>query len=207
MTSCSFLSKIANRVCYANIAASGTAMTVNLQNSKLNLIFKQRKFCYNFRHKSKTVRFKGKILKKYLFSFLLVLFFSAGCFAQNEDMKHYSDPSMNFDGWAGAEYIGNIDELDESISVESFCEFMEDMLSGYLEQVTKLSKNTTWLFLQAMEEWEYKPREVYLVFCAGDEYSEEGILIWAVVNDENDFLWCAFMIDEDTDFDEIFEME
>lgn len=146
-------------------------------------------------------------MRKYVCSFLLVLFFSAGCFAQNGDMKHYSDSSMNFDGWAGAEYIGNIDELDEEMSAEAFCEVMEDMFSGYLEQVTKLSKNTTWLFLQAMEEWEYKPHELYLVFCADDEYSEEGILIWAVVNDENDFLWCAFMIDEDTDFDEIFEME
>ena len=35
--SCSFLSKIANRVCYANIVVSSTAVTVNLQNSKLNL--------------------------------------------------------------------------------------------------------------------------------------------------------------------------
>ncbi len=138
---------------------------------------------------------------------MLVLFFSAGCFAQNEDMKHYSDSSMNFDGWAGAEYIGNIDELDEEMSAESFCEFMEDILSPHLEQVTKLSKNTTWLFLQAMEEWEYKPHELYFVFCTDDRYSVEGIMICAVVNEENDFLWCAFMVSENTEWGEIFEME
>lgn len=133
----------------------------------------------------------------------MLLLVSAGCFVQNEDMKHYSDPSMNFDGWAVAEYIGNIDELDESISVESFCELMEDMLSGYLEQVTKLSKNTTWLFRQAMEEWEYEPHEVYFVGCSDSKYSEEGILICVVLNEKKDFLWRAFIVDENTDWDKL----
>lgn len=150
-------------------------------------------------------------MKKYLFSFLLVLFFSAGCFAQNSQMKHYSDASMNFDGWAAAEYIGNIDELDEEVSAESMCEFLVYMFSPRLEQVKKLSKNTNWLFRQAMEEWEYEPCEFYIVFCADDEYSDEGIVIFTVMNDENDFLWCAFLIDEytdeNTDWDEIFEIQ
>ncbi len=146
-------------------------------------------------------------MKKYLFSFLLVLFFSALCFAQNEDTKHYSDPSMNFDGWAGAAYIGNIDELDEEMSAEFMCEFMEDILSPHLEQVIKLSKNTNWLFRQAMEEWEYKPRELYFVICTDDKYSAEGIMVCTVVNEEKDFLWRAFMIDENTDWNGIFEMQ
>ena len=152
-----------------------------------------------------------KELKKYLFSFLFVLFFSAGCFAQNEDMKHYSDASMNFDGWAAAEYIGNIDELEESVSDEDMCEFLVDAFSSRLEQVTKLSKNTNWLFRQAMEEWDYEPHECYVVLCTDDEYSVEGIMICVVVNEEKDFLWRAFMVDEEavenTDWDEIFEMQ
>ena len=62
-----------------------------------------------------------------------------------------------------------------------------------------------------MEEWEYEPCEFYIVFCADDEYSDEGIVIFTVMNDENDFLWCAFLIDEytdeNTDWDEIFEIQ
>ena len=142
---------------------------------------------------------------------MLVLFFSAVCFAQNSQMKHYSNLSRNFDGWAAAEYIGNINELEESISDEDMCEFLVYMFSPRLEQVAKLSKNTNWLFHQAMEEWEYEPHEFYIVLCTNDEYSEEGIMICAVVNEENDFLWCAFLIDEDavenTDWDEIFETQ
>lgn len=141
----------------------------------------------------------------------MVFLISVGCFAQNTQLKRYSDSSMNFDGWAAAEYIGNLVELDDSMTDELMCEFMVEKLSPFLKQVTKLSKNTTWLFHQAMEEWEYEPHEFYIVLCTNDEYSEEGIMICVVVNEEKDFLWRAFMVDEEavenTDWDEIFEMQ
>lgn len=150
-------------------------------------------------------------MKKYVCSFLLMVFLiSVGCFAQNTQLKRYSDSSMNFDGWAAAEYIGNLAELDDSMTDELMCEFMVEKLSPFLKQVTKLSKNTNWLFHQAMEEWEYEPHEFYIVLCTNDEYSEEGIMICVVVNEDKDFLWRAFMVDEEavenTDWDEIFEM-
>ena len=141
----------------------------------------------------------------------MIFLISVGCFAQNTQLKRYSDFSMNFDGWAAAQYLGNLDEVEENMTDEAACEYITDKFSPFLKQVTKLSKNTTWLFHQAMEEWDYEPHEVYFVICSNSLYSEEGLLICVVVNEKKDFLWRAFMVDEEavenTDWDEIFEMQ
>lgn len=150
-------------------------------------------------------RFDRRIIMKRCFSLLILFFLTIRLFAQNTDLKYYSDLTKDFSGYAVAIYYGNIKEIDENATEEEFLDFIEEELSDKLTQINKLTKKNNWLYKQALEEWEYSKGEVYGVICAESKYAQDGILLFVVVKGKNDFLWCAYSINDDTDFENIFE--
>ena len=128
-----------------------------------------------------------------LICFFTILIFNS--YAQNTDLKFYSDYSKDFSGYSVAVYIGNLKELE--IGANDFLEMFKEELDGKLESVSKLTKKNNWLFHKAMNEWDYEKGEIYWAMCADSKLSTQGILLVTVVKGNDDFSWIAYSIDED----------
>lgn len=144
--------------------------------------------------------------KIYIICFLHLLFIS-NCFAQNTELKYYSDYSQDFSGYSVATYLN--DYLDEELNIanddEEFLEVLDEYIQSRLEEnvqdvnlipLSKLTKNNDWLFRQALNEWDYEKGEIYLVACTDSMFAKSGILLIVVIKGENDFLWRAFLAEE-----------
>lgn len=145
--------------------------------------------------------------KIYIFCFLYLLFIS-NCFAQNAELKFYSDYSQDFSGYSVATYLN--DYLDEELNIanddEEFLEVFDDeYIQSFLNEniqginltpLSKLTKNNDWLFRQALNEWDYEKGEIYLVACTDSKFAKSGIFLIVVIKGENDFLWRAFLAEE-----------
>ena len=145
--------------------------------------------------------------KIYIFCFLYLLFIS-NRFAQNAELKFYSDYSQDFSGYSVATYLN--DYLDEELNIandeEEFLEvcddeyiqsFLNENIQGInLTPLSKVTKNNDWLFRQALNEWDYEEGEVYLVACTDSKFAKSAICLFVVINEENDFLWRAFLAEE-----------
>ena len=126
---------------------------------------------------------------KKLFSIIFFLTISLGyhCFAQNFDLKYYSsiqdgDYTSNYKGYSYAEYIGIASEINED-KIEEF-------------------KNNLWLIKKAINEWDYKIDEYYIVACADSPYADTGIFLFVKILGKDKFDWWGFVITEET-MDEI----
>lgn len=152
--------------------------------------------------------------KIYIICFLHLLFIS-NCFAQNTELKYYSDYSQDFSGYSVAIYLENY--LDEELNVageeEEFLEVLDEYIQSRLEEnvqdvnlipLSKLTKNNDWLFRQALNEWDYEKGEIYLVACTDSMFAKSGILLIVVIKGENDFLWRAFLAEENENLDKLF---
>lgn len=155
--------------------------------------------------------------KIYIICFLHLLFIS-NCFAQNTELKYYSDYSQDFSGYSVAIYLENY--LDEELNVageeEEFLEVLDEYIQSRLEEnvqdvnlipLSKLTKNNDWLFRQALNEWDYEKGEIYLVACTDSMFAKSGILLIVVIKGENDFLWRAFLAEENENLDKLFSGE
>ena len=142
---------------------------------------------------------QGYNLKKLfiLFSFFLIII-SSNLFAQNADLKHYSDYSKDFDGWATAlfleDYNNENDVSDEYL--EHCLSLSTSILPEGLKQVSKLTKNNDWLFRKALNEWDYKVGELYCVICSNSKYSTDGIIIFAIIKSNKNISWRGYIINE-----------
>lgn len=151
--------------------------------------------------------------KIYIICFLYLLFIS-NCFAQNTELKYYSDYSQDFSGYSVAIYYGNY--LDAELNVadeEDFLDILDESFQSRLEEnaqdvnlipLSKLTKNNDWLFRQALNEWDYEEGEVYGVICTDSMFAKSGILLIVVIKGENDFLWRAFLMNENDNLDKLF---
>lgn len=151
--------------------------------------------------------------KIYIICFLYLLFIS-NCFAQNTELKYYSDYSQDFSGYSVAIYYGNY--LDAELNVadeEDFLDILDESFQSRLEEnaqdvnlipLSKLTKNNDWLFRQALNEWDYEEGEVYGVICTDSMFAKSEILLIVVIKGENDFLWRAFLMNENDNLDKLF---
>lgn len=154
--------------------------------------------------------------KIYIICFLQLLFIS-NCFAQNTELKYYSDYSQDFSGYSVAIYYGNY--LDAELNVadeEDFLDILDESFQSRLEEnvqdvnlipLSKLTKNNDWLFRQALNEWDYEEGEVYGVICTDSMFAKSEILLIVVIKGENDFLWRAFLMNENDNLDKLFSGE
>ena len=127
---------------------------------------------------------------------LVFLFLPYLCFSQGFDLKHYYDYSQNFDGWACAEYIDTLDE-DELKYSKVYLEYMVcEFEKKEFTILNKITKQNTWLLQKAMNEWEYKEGEIYIVACTSSANAEEGILFFLIINEQKTFDWIALYFSE-----------
>ncbi len=119
-------------------------------------------------------------------------------FAQNPDLKYYRDYSQDFEGYAGSVYFGKLDEIIYDVSsIDEYFEIIKENMGDTLTPVSKLTKNNAWLLKKAMNEWDYEPEEIYLVFISQSYSGKNGILVLAVVDERKSYKWIAFNYDED----------
>ena len=131
---------------------------------------------------------------------LIGVFFLCGavhCIAQNADLKYYSaiqdgDLTHRYEGYASAEFICDESETDADLMDE-----VEKLIPKDIRRVTKLTKNTVWLCKKALNEWEYKQGEYYMVLCTDSPYDDKGIFLLIKVIGKDDFEWWGVMITED----------
>ena len=132
---------------------------------------------------------------------LIVLFLPLSVFAQNSDLKYYSDYSQGFEGWACSFFIGNFKEIAEELTADEAMELLTGKLVRSLKSVSKLTKNNSWLMKMALNEWECEEGELYSVFCTDSYFSESGLLIFAVIDGKESYKWWAYLVDlNDSDF-------
>lgn len=129
--------------------------------------------------------------KKIILIFLLFSFISLYSFAQNTDLKYYSDWTKDFSGYAVAIYQGNLNDL-EDMDDNDFFDYVADKIGDRLEPVKKLTKKNNWLYQQALNEWDYEKDECYIVMCADSPYSKEALIFFVIIKGKNDFSWQAY---------------
>lgn len=148
--------------------------------------------------------------KIFIFCLVYLLLFISNCFAQNTELKYYSDYSKNFSGYSVAIYLNNYfdEELNVAGEEEEFLEIFYEYIQSFLDEndqdisltpLSKLTKNNDWLFRKALNEWDYEEGEVYGVICTDSKFAKSGIFLIAVIKGENDFLWRAFLMNENLD--------
>lgn len=134
-------------------------------------------------------------MKKFIF-IIFIFIVTTVCFAQNADMKHYTDYTQGFDGWAMSVYLDDLKKEDVIGNENELLNYMNQEISSRtgLAPIPKLTKNNTWLFKKALNEWDYEPGEAYMVFCADSKYSNDGILIFTIIKRKDECLWRAYPI-------------
>ena len=127
---------------------------------------------------------------------LLLIINMENCFAQNTDLKYYSsildgDYDNNFEGVAAAIFLGDSTEVDDEMIEEFKNKFPED-----IRNISKLTRNNLWLCRKALNEWDYKKGEYYLVICADNAYATEVIVLLVTITGKDDFTWWGKVITE-----------
>ena len=129
--------------------------------------------------------------KKILLISFVFSFITLHSFAQNTDLKYYSDWTKDFSGYAVATYKGNLNEL-EDMKENDYFDYIEDKIGDKLEPIKKLTKKNNWLYQQALNEWDYEKDESYIVMCADSPYSKEALIFFVIIKGKNDFSWIAY---------------
>lgn len=138
--------------------------------------------------------------KRVLLSIFITMLLGTKVFAQNFDLKSYSDYSQDFSGAAAAMFLGEMDS-----ELQSEYDSKLDLLSEQLTEVKKLTKNNNWLLKKAMNEWEFQKGEIYLVFLAENRFSDNGIILFVQVDAKDHYIWRGWTISED-DIDSLPEL-
>lgn len=130
--------------------------------------------------------------KRVLLVIFITMLIGTKVFAQNFDLKSYSDYSQGFSGAAAALFLGEMDA-----EFQSDYDAKLDLLSEQLTEVKKLTKNNNWLLKKAMNEWDFQKNEIYLVFLAESRYSDNGIILFVQVDARDHYIWRGWTITED----------
>lgn len=100
-------------------------------------------------------------------------------FAQNFDLKHYST-IMDGDYYSG--YAIAILLSDEELPKGKLNELETDILSkGKI--INKLTKTNFWLCQKALDEWDVKDNEIYMIICANSLYADDCVVVIATIKD------------------------
>ena len=131
--------------------------------------------------------------KKIIFCFDFLIILCVNMFAQTSKAKFYSNSFSGYSGYATSSYMGNLNTLGYKTN-EDLMNYIEKRYSD-LTKITKLTKNITWLYHQAMNEWDYEKNEVFCVLCAESVTTSDAIMMVIIVDNENDFIWNAYLVD------------
>ncbi len=122
--------------------------------------------------------------------FLLILVGQFMLFAEDWDLKQYSDSSTDYNslfhfGYARAKYICHDSDKNH------YDGLLDKLNKIKGREVSKLSKNTSWLCWKALCEYELEPNEVYFIMCQNDILSATTTAIIAIINSDGTFCWLA----------------
>lgn len=129
-------------------------------------------------------------LRKLFLIIILFTFITGFLAAQSYEFKHYSsiddgDYENNYSGIALAGFI----ESEKK-------ELLEGQLETVGKEIKKLSKNNLWLCWKALGECDYEEGESYLIMCAKDMDSQDGILLIVTIEDRGkSFSWLGKTVD------------
>ncbi len=144
------------------------------------------------------------MLKKSCLITFLIFFITLKLFAQNEDLKFYSDYSKGFKGYATSIFIDDLKDDEDDIEPQFYFDFFIEQIEEKLPSSKKITKQNTWLINQAMNEWDYAKDEIYCFFCADSEYATKFLMVFLIVKGKENFTWKAFEVTTDFDFDDLF---
>ena len=119
------------------------------------------------------------MLKKILTFLFCIFIFSVYSFAQNTNLKFYSDYSKDFSGYAVAVYQGTLKDL--GITEKELFNRLSETIDDTVPPIQKLTKKNNWLFRQALNEYEYEKDEIYIVACVDNLYSTEGLIFIVLI--------------------------
>lgn len=118
-------------------------------------------------------------------SFVFICFFTELCiltYAQNLRFKYYTslgEDEGDYSGIAVALYLENTE-----------IENVKNNFASKGREITKLTKNNYWLCWKALNEWEIKDGESYLIFCAENMVAENYIMILVTIKENcKSFVW------------------
>ena len=138
-------------------------------------------------------------MRKIIYAIAFIMFFiTTSIFAQNSDLKYYSsiqdgDYNNNFSGYATALFIADSEDVDEQRIEDGKRKIIEVLPES---QIAKLTKNNVWLYKKALNEWDYKKGEWYLVMLTNNLYSDEVIFLIVKIQSKDDFDWWGITLTE-----------
>ena len=127
-------------------------------------------------------------MRKIFFCFF-VFSISGYVYAQDFNLRHYSDHRNGFRGVASAIFINNFGEIDLSELDERMLKFWDEIgIPG--RSVDRITRNNYWLARQALNEWDIKDGDLFLIICAESRVSEEALLMIALIENRGEnFRW------------------
>ena len=79
--------------------------------------------------------FGGKMKRKLVFCIFIIFLTSIKSFAQNTDLKYYSDYEKGFSGCSVAVYCGNLSELEAIGQEQEFLDYLDEEIGDKLNSI------------------------------------------------------------------------
>lgn len=119
-----------------------------------------------------------------------------------QQKQYYYNKNLDRAGYANAWFQGNksIDEVSAYIPELAKAMQLNSEFDADMREIEKLSKMDRWLCWQALNEYDFKEGETYVVHCTDpiSYYSDEehfSVLVCLTITDKgNSFKWRAFRI-------------
>lgn len=137
---------------------------------------------------------------------LFIFFLFCGAmtvFAQNADLKYYTDYEEGLSGYACAYYVVNVhsEAPDLPLGAETiidnvFSSFTDGSVEG-LTVTDKLTRNNTWLIETALGEWDGEVGDFYFVVCADSLMAKNYVVSFSLCKGSGDFATITFLATQD----------
>ena len=124
--------------------------------------------------------------KRVILTLIFICSVFTAAYAQEFKSKRYYNAKLNEVGYAGIGFLGETSPTRE---------FLEEILSEKGRIVAqKLSNMTLWLCEQALNEYDFKEGETYMVICSSDSvpYSYTTVIL-TITDQDGSFMWLAFV--------------
>lgn len=124
--------------------------------------------------------------KRVILTVIFICSVFTAAYAQEFKSKRYYNAKLNEVGYASIGFLGETPPTRE---------FLEEILSEKGRIVAqKLSNMTLWLCEQALNEYDFKEGETYMVICSSDSvpYSYTTVIL-TITDQDGSFMWLAFV--------------
>lgn len=127
--------------------------------------------------------------KKIVLTVIFICSVFIAVYAQEFKSKRYYNAELNEVGYASIGFLGETPPTRE---------FLKEILSEEGRIVAqKLSNMTLWLCKRALNEYDFKEGETYMVICSSGSvpYSYTTVIL-TITDQAGSFIWWAFIVEE-----------